>query len=445
MRSEARHLRFRRRLLLSAAIGLLAGLVWCVRLEATSPVSRNALAWRRPPSPDLASQLARRTTTKPTEAEPPKSVLGAVSNKLDINRAEPLGDRLVQHLPDGNTVVYTVFPRAQERIRKLLDTYEVPFAAVVALDPRTGNIRAFVEVTHDNPSLDGLARKAIAPAASVFKLVTTAALIERAGVSPNHSVCFHGGLHGITAGNLVDDAARDTRCETVGEALARSSNVVFAKLADRGLDTTTLLRAAESFGFERAIPFVWPVEVSPARIPTERLERARTAAGFWHTRLSPLHAALIASAIANGGDMMRPRLVDAVLDPTGGPLGTVPPARPWLRAVRPQTAKVMTEMMEGTVAFGTAHKAFAEKRRPANLVGLPIAGKTGSLSTRGDIHYGFSWFVGFAPADAPEIALAVLVVNPPKWRIKAPAVARDALSWLLEENAQATTAPPEQP
>lgn len=426
--------RFRRRLGLATVLGLLAGLVFCLRLEAAAPLANAPFAWRRPPAPEIAAaqKAAAREAANEDAAEQP---LDALARSIDPAAGEARDGHLVQALPDGRNAVFTFDPTAQARIRDLLVRQQVPFGAVVALDPRTGEIRALVEVANENPTLRGLARKAIAPAASVFKIITTAALIEEAQLEPTLSVCYHGGLHGIGAGHLRDDPLRDDRCESMAEALARSSNAVYAKLADRALDALALRRTAESFGFERAVPFLWPVEVSPARIPTERLERARAAAGFWHTRLSPLHAALVAAAIANDGVIMRPTVLRAVVDADGRPTLELPQPAPWIRAVRPETAHAIAEMMEGTVTFGTASRTFAEDKRPAPLAGMRIAGKTGSLSSTGAEPFHFSWFVGFAPADDPQIAIAVLMVNRPAWRIKAPTVALQALGWLLEPRA----------
>jgi len=435
---ERLRVRFRRRLRLAGLLGLLGGLVLCLDLEAAAPTARSPFAWKRPAAPNLvAARSAPPKTTPETERQVAADrTLAGLAGSLDLGAARAQGDRLVQTLADGRQAVFTLDVRAQRNIEELLRRSEVPFGAVVALDPRTGDIRALVEVAHANRSLRGLARKAIAPSASVFKIVTAAALVEDAGVDPSIQVCYHGGMNGFSAAHLRDDPARDTRCESLSEGLARSSNVVLGKLADRGLDLPTLRRRAEAFGYERALPFLWPVELSPARIPSDRLERARAAAGFWHTHLSPLHAALIAAGVANEGVMMRPRLVRAVHDAQGRPAADLPDPLPWLRAMKPETAAALTTMMEGTVAFGTGSRAFAENKRPAALAGMRIAGKTGSLSSKGEERFHFSWFVGFAPADDPQVAIAVLMVNRPAWRLKAATAARQALGWLLEAPAE---------
>ena len=433
MDQERRERRFRQRIGTAALLGLVIGAVLCLQVEASSPAAWLPFAWQRPVHVPRSLSAAAGAEVEadgteegdPTDAE----LLAAFRPRPD--RAVREDDRMVQILDDGTRIGFTFDPEAQERTIEMLTRHEVPFGAVVALDPRTGAIKVYAEVANENPQLRGLVRKAIAPAASVFKIVTAAALLESGGVAPDEKVCHPGAHDVVTAAHLVDHPRRDKVCETLGEALAHSTNTVFAKLADRNLDQGSLFRAASAFGFGREIPFLYPVEVSPARIPFDRLERARTAAGFLHTRLTPLHGALIAASVANGGQMMLPRLVEYVQDAEGRSLVDLPPPAAWTRTVRAETARTLTAMMEGTVEDGTAAKAFADEKRPANLRGLRIAGKTGSLSSKGEEQFHFSWFVGYAPAERPTIAVAVLMVNRPAWRLKAHTAARHVLSWLM--------------
>jgi cell division protein FtsI/penicillin-binding protein 2 len=257
----------------------------------------------------------------------------------------------------------------------------------------------------------------MAPAASIFKIVTAAALLER-GVGADDEVCYHGGKHRLQPRLLADDPRRDRRCLTLASAFGHSANVVFAKLAGRGLDADALRMTAERFLFNAPIAFARPVEASPAVIPDDPFELANTAAGFGSVRLSPLHAALIAAVVANGGVLVPPVLVDAV----EGDRAPAQPA-PW-RVVDEAVAMRLAEMMRNTVTEGTARRVF--RRAPAALRDVPIAGKTGSLAER-DPFRDYSWFVGFAPADRPEIVVASVVVNGRLWRVRAPQVARDAL------------------
>src|SRR5262249_51562023 len=155
------------------------------------------------------------------------------------------------------------------------------------------------------------------------------------------------------------------------------------------------------------LPFDVPTQPSPAEVPTERLEFARTAAGFWHMHMSPLHAALIATTIANDGTMPRAWAVDRVEDAHGRVLARGR-AQDFRRVVGVDTAHAINAMMRRTVTDGTARHYFYDDRGTPFLPDIRVAGKTGTLSA--DSPYrGYTWWVGFAPADHPTIAVAALV------------------------------------
>jgi len=412
----------------TALVGLLVGIGICFIIEWEAPIDRLPTVWRSPPVPAPAARPA------PAAATPASDGLAAVAGELNLEQARAVDGQLVQTLESGAAAVFTVLPEPQATVETLIQRHEVPFGAVVALDPRDGRVLMWVEVARENPNFVGLARKSLAPAASIFKIVSAVALLETPGFDPALPMCFHGGRHRVDEAELRDDPRRDTRCETLADAFAHSSNTAFAKWADRHLDALRLARAAEALGFERPIPLVWPVEASRAQLQgLSPLERARAAAGFGHTTLSPLHGALIAAAIARGGLMPQPILVQDVRVPDGAPPVVVPSPSVWLRSMSSEVAAELTAMMEAAVKDGTASREFAPDKRPAHLMGVPIAGKTGSLSSSGSERFHFSWFVGFAPSDNPRVALAVLMINRPAWRLKALPVARAAFAALLQE------------
>ena len=108
---------------------------------------------------------------------------------------------------------------------------------------------------------------------------------------------------------------------------------------------------------------------------------------------------------------------------------TLPAGAP-ARVLDAAVAEALDGMMRRTVTEGTARRAFRDRRKDA-LPGIAVAGKTGSLDTEAPFR-DHTWFIGYAPAEAPTIAVSVVVVNGPKWRIKAPYVAREALRvWLF--------------
>jgi penicillin-binding protein A len=203
------------------------------------------------------------------------------------------------------------------------------------------------------------------------------------------------------------------------------------KLALQFLSPRKLARQADAYGFGAPLPFDVPTRESAVAMPSEKVEFARTAAGFWHTHLSPLHAAAIAASIANGGRMMRPELVERVIDADGRVLLQSAPVL-HRKVTDPNTARQLATMMRSTVAQGTARRTFHDRRGRPLLPGVAVAGKTGTLSSERP-YRGYTWWVGFAPAEQPTIALAVLVVNGPNWRIKASQVAAETLRHYLVE------------
>ena len=337
-------------------------------------------------------------------------------------RLEGKGDQraYVAELPSGRKAKLTVNPRLQEQMQKLFALYKPQQGAMVAIDPKTGKVLAMAEYDKEGNSA-GLATRPLYPAASVFKIITGAALLEK-GISPDEETCFHGGLRGIV-GKLLEDKPRvDRRCLSLSMALAKSANVVFAKMAVKHLDGAALREEAEKFLFNRPI---WdqPFEQSSAAIPDGKLEFAKSAAGFGQVKLSPMHAALIAAAVGNGGLALEPTLIDQI---DGKPEETSASTR----LLKAETAAALRDMMKNTVTSGTATASFRERGHSV-LGDISVAGKTGSLSNHQKPFKDYSWFVGFAPADDPQIAVAAVVVNGLKWTIHAPYVAREAFRSYL--------------
>ncbi len=333
--------------------------------------------------------------------------------------------------PQGQKWHTTIDAPVQAAIQAELDRQHVAYAAVVILDPATGAIKAIVEHREvgDPVGEIGSLTDATVPAASVFKVVTAAALLD-AGQTPDLRACYHGGLHGLDPSH-VHESARDTQCQTLTEALAHSTNAAFARFALRDLQPGALVAMAERLGFNHPQPADLLMGASPMVDGVTDFERAKTAPGFIGSKLSPLHGALLAAAIANDGVAMRPYLVDGdaalpgvVREPTS--LGQ------WLPA---DQAKALRRMMRETVVQGTGRHAFGVRTKA--LRNVEIGGKTGSLN--GDdpaVFRHISWFVGMAPVEQPRVAIAVLAVNGMNWKAKAPGLARDALTaWFTAHPA----------
>ncbi len=347
------------------------------------------------------------------------------------------GRHYVADLTDGGHAELTLDPRLQTSTDEVLRAFQIPYGGAVVVSIPDGRVLAMVGRSAADPRLGpaDLALRPWAPAASVFKVVSATALVE-SGLSGATRTCYHGGVSAVLADNLVDIPAIDHRCDTLAFGVGKSQNAIIAKLVSRHLTADGLLREGRSFGFDEAIPFDLPVEASHLDVPADHLEFARAAAGFWHSTLSPLHGALLAATIANRGDMPSPTLIDSAVDGTGHPV-QLPVAAP--RHVANAAAAIeVGRMMELTTRIGTAKATFRNKRGQRYLP-VEVAGKTGTLAAetdRGPI--GYSWFVGYAPAEHPTIAFAVVLGNSPTWRIKATYVGRHIVTEYLAEKADRT-------
>jgi len=372
---------------------------------------------------DKLETAGSRLAKAPEPELEPTAFLDA-SMELLSEMAKEKGGAAVVELDGGESLEFTVLPDLQAEIEKQYHRYEPEEAAFVAIDPATGELLALTGYAGGRIS-QHQALRAEGPAASIFKIITAAALLEEHGVRPKKELCYHGGRSRISKRLLTPDPERDNICHTFSQALGRSANVIFARLAFDKLSRNEMKSFAERFGFNKVIPFVWPVELSKVEVPEDRVEFARMAAGFHHAYLSPLHGALLAAAVANGGEMMRPQVLKRVVSGDGEVMYESRPEK-LMTTVDEKTARKLSDMMLTTTREGTARKYF-RKRTPA-MSKVKVAGKTGSLSRkRGKNRYYYSWFVGFAPADNPRIAFASLVVNGPKWKVKGPYVAQKAL------------------
>ena len=361
----------------------------------------------------------------PVLAEPLPLPGPAELDTLALLRGSTVGPdgKLWATVPDGRTVTFTIDPGLQRRLEKLLAERPVPYGVSVAVEPSTGRILALAEHSRAEPDRAfGLAALPISPAASVFKVVTSAALLAR-GVPADETVCYHGGKHRLRP-KLLEDSPRDHRCVTLALALGHSTNVAFAKLADRYLDPDLLRSTARQLLFNAPLSVDGsPLEPSPAVVPDDPFAFATTAAGFnFDVRLTPLHGALLAAAVANGGLAMPLTLIDS--------LGGEPVApRPGRQLLAPEVAAELGDMLKLTVTEGTASRAFRNRRLPAFEAGA--AGKTGSLHEKEPFR-DHTWFVGYAPADEPEVAIATVIVNETIWHVRAPYVARESLRRALD-------------
>ncbi|HLM44338.1 MAG TPA: penicillin-binding transpeptidase domain-containing protein, partial [Myxococcaceae bacterium] len=346
------------------------------------------------------------------EDDPPITRLRSISPKQDVlaRAKRDAQGRLVVPGPKGD-VPLTIDATLQGQLKDILKQYRVPYGAVVVLEPSTGRVLAMAEHSRTQPELRGLATRAVYPAASIFKIVTGAALLE-AGVTPMDETCFHGGKRRLSE-KLLEDSARDGQCHSLAEAMGKSANVIFAKLTQRYLSPESLKRTAARLRFNRELSFPVPTDVSLAAVPEEKFRFAQTGAGFGDVYMSPLHGALLASVAANKGVWKDPVLFE--------PEANTPP-QAGEQVLSPEVARDLTTLLEATVTKGTARRTFRERG-----MGVPGAvGKTGTLADRAPFR-DYSWFVGFAPKDNPKVAVAAVIVNEPIWHIRATWLGREAM------------------
>lgn len=385
-------------------------------------------------------EAAAATVTEPDDLDRPPLPLeelpdllvgdAALHGRIDLS-AMKRGDAGYEvPLKGGGRALLTIDPRLQREAEKVLVRGRAPMAAIVLMTP-DGRILALAGRKHGPPVVDNayeLATTVWAPAASVFKVVTAAALLQ-AGVGPSEPVCFHGGLRSVMASNLVDNPRRDRRCEDLTFAVAESQNAIVAKLAHKFLDGKKLTAAASAFGLGKAAAFSLDCESSRFTVPDDDLERARFAAGFWSSELSPVDGAVLASVVANGGMRVTPRIVSEVVEKNGKRREVVSAAPQ--RAIPARVAADIGRMMVATTERGTAYRAFHDRRGRGALRGIKVAGKTGSLDRDTPSYLGYSWFVGYAPADRPEVIVSVLFGNAELWWLKAHTAARLVLEPAL--------------
>ncbi len=341
--------------------------------------------------------------------------------------AQNLGELLGGGDRPGNAVELTIDPAVQTAARDALDGRQ---GAVVALDPATGGVLA----SYANPTFDpnplsshdtgrineawaplrddpdrplvDRARGELYPPGSAFKVVVAAAALE-SGDDPSRTFPNET-AYDVPQTTLDIRNAGGVRCgdgdeATLQTAFVRSCNSVFARLAVE-LGDETLAAQAEAFGFNRAPPLELPVATS--RIPTDQdiPAVAQSGIGQRDVQATVLQMAMISAAVANGGQLMRPHLVDTVRGPDGAILRGADIGR-WQappgdgRAISPRTAQQLRSLMVNAVTAPGATGARAA------IEGVEVGGKTGTAQTRPGAPP-VAWFIGFAGDD---VAVAVAV------------------------------------
>ncbi len=344
------------------------------------------------------------------------------SDQLFFSRIRAL---LTGEQAQGAAVETTILPAAQQAARDGLGDQH---GAVVALEPSTGRILALVSTpgfdpntlavhstseagqaydalvsASGNPLRSNATQERYAPG-STFKLITAAAALESgqygADTAIPSPVQYTPPGTSTPIGNFGGGSCGGDQV-SLADALRISCNTAFAELGVT-LGEDALREQTARFGFDETgleVPIPVVRSVFPTGMDTPSL--AQASIGQRDVQASPLQMAMVASAIANGGRLMTPYLVETV---RAADLSIVSQAEPevYSDAVSSTTASALTQMMVGVVESGTG--------RSARIDGVQVAGKTGTAQTvEGQPPH--AWFTAFAPADAPRVAVAVIVEN----------------------------------
>ena len=337
-------------------------------------------------------------------------------------------DELSGRRQEGNDVVTNLDPAAQATAQADLEA--AGFGAVVAIEPKTGRVRVMAsnppydpnrvpyELTKLNENeleapLLNRATQGQRPPGSTFKVVTAAAGLDSGAITPETTIDAPGTLE-VEGLELHNDFDEDFGPISLDTALTNSVNTWFAQLGEQ-VGEDTLFEYMDKFGFNSKPAIDLPSDqVLSSGIfeggellgPNDPIDIARVAIGQERLLATPLQMAEVAAAIANGGSLMKPQIWSRVVDPDGRVTKRLDPSQ-YSQPISAETAEELTAAMEGVVSEGTGTNAAIE--------GVAVAGKTGTAETPyndscgGGVEENQAWFMGFAPAEDPQIAIAATV------------------------------------
>lgn len=335
--------------------------------------------------------------------------------------------------PQGSSVELTIDPAAQAAAAEGMDGLE---GAVVALEPKTGKVLALVSTPSFDPNLLSsnndaeiitnyrqyeedparpLTNRAIGGdlyhPGSTYKLLTAAAALENGDAKPSTEFANPRTLQLPQSTSEMQNSTRET-CDSgskvsMERALVLSCNIPFAELA-MSMDSGDVPAMARDFGFGQDIEIPMSVTPSDAPEPEDQAQVALSSIGQLDVRATPLQMAMVSAGIANDGQVMKPQLVNQVITPDLRVERDFS-AEQFSRPISEGTANTLTDMMTKVVSEsdGTGHLAAID--------GVDVAGKTGTAENGKDeagedLPYTL-WFTGFAPADDPEVAVAVVIAD----------------------------------
>jgi peptidoglycan glycosyltransferase len=337
-------------------------------------------------------------------------------------------DELSGREQQGDDIVTNLDPAAQETAMTALQ--EAGFGAVVALEPQSGRVRVLASNPQYDPNripfestklneneletpLYDRATQGQYPPGSTFKVVTAATGLDSGAITPETAIDAPGVLD-VQGIELHNDFDRDFGPITLDTALTNSVNTWFAQLGEK-VGEDTLFEYMDRFGFNSQPAIDLPSDqVSSSGIyeggellgPGDPIDLARVAIGQERLAVTPLQMAEVAATVANGGRLMKPQIWSRVVDRDGRVVDRMEPSE-YSHPISEETASELATAMEGVVSAGTGTNAA--------ISGVPVAGKTGTAETPfndncgGGTEENQAWFIGFAPADDPKIAIAATV------------------------------------
>jgi penicillin-binding protein A len=337
-------------------------------------------------------------------------------------------NELTGQTQEGEQIVTSLDPQAQEIAMHGLEA--VGHGAVVAIEPSTGAVKVMASNPGYNPNripedlsklnlekintpLLNRATQGQYPPGSTFKVVTAAAGLEYGVITPETTINAPGVItdEGHELHNDGDEEFGEIPLDT---ALTNSVNTWFGQLGQK-VGQDKLFTMMEKFGFNSTPPIDLPEEeVYKSGVfengellgKNDPVDLARLAIGQERLLMTPLQDAMVASAVANKGKLMKPQIWNRVVNVDGSVTKRMSPAV-YSEPVSPKTAEELTTAMEGVVSEGTGTNAA--------IPGVQVAGKTGTAETPynkacgGGTDENQGWFIGFAPADHPKIAIAATV------------------------------------
>jgi cell division protein FtsI/penicillin-binding protein 2 len=341
---------------------------------------------------------------------------------IDSRHFADLQDRIFEVQNNGRRlqVQTSIDPALQNYLTQKLDRKNSSHIGIVAMDPEDGRILSLVGFNKADPSNNPCLDSSF-PAASIFKIVTAAAALEKGNLRLNSKLRYNGRKYTLYKSQLKEKRNKYTHSITLKEAFAKSVNPVFGKLGALHLGKTQLETYATAFGFNREINFEVFLAPSQTVITDEPYQWAEIACGFnRQTRMSPVHGALISATIFNRGKLIEPTIIERIRDEKGIELYQSQPAVV-TQAFAPHTSAAMRELMKTTIRSGTVRGTFRKYRKDKIISRLEIGGKTGTINNKtDDIKY--EWFVGYAQDKGGDstIILSVLVAHQKYIGIRAP-------------------------